>query len=378
MPPQSGPRALERIEALDPYSPGLSIDEIRQKYGLERVVKMASNENPLGASPLAVNAVRRHAPEMFRYPRGGNPRLVAALAAWHGIRANKIVVGNGSDEIIDLLIRMLAQPGLHNIVRFDPSFSIYPIQARIHGVEVRGQPLEKDFSFNFDALLNLTDGNTRLVFITTPDNPSGYCPPMEAVHELAAKLAVLRPEALLIVDEAYIDFADNERDFSLLANNILPENTAFLRTFSKSWGLAGMRVGYGILPERLAESYWRARLPFSVGVLSEEAALATLKDYCFREATLTAVREGRRGLQRGLEELGCQVWPSQANFLLFQPPARLTASRCYQGLLEMGIIIRPLNSYALPGHLRVSVGNPEENKLFLKAMRRLLAGDNKA
>lgn len=363
------------IRELDAYVPGLSIAEIQQKYGLSQVIKMASNENPLGASPLAQEAVRRHAPFLFRYPQGGNPRLVQALAGLHGVDPCRVAVGNGSDEIIDLLIRILAEPGKHSLACFEPCFSIYPIQGRISGVEVRRCPLEKDFSFNFDALLDLVDQSTRLVFVTTPDNPSGYCPPREAVADLARRLAGLAQDCLLVVDEAYMDFAEDEASASLLASDMLPDNTAVLRTFSKSWGLAGLRLGYGVLPPALAEYFWRARLPFSVNILAEEAALAALSDTAFRRATLDAVRQGRATLRDGLTKLGCAVWPSAANFLLFQlPPGAGTARDCFEALLRRGIIIRPLNSYHLPEHLRVSVGDAKENATFLAAMRDILTG----
>ena len=170
-----------------------------------------------------------------------------------------------------------------------------------------------------------------------------------------------------------MEFAENEASASLLASGTLPENTAFLRTFSKSWGLAGLRLGYGVLPSALAEYFWRARLPFSVNILAEEAALAALSDTACRRATLDAVRQGRATLCDGLAELGCTVWPSAANFLLFQlPPSAGTARDCFEGLLRRGIIIRPLNSYNLPEHLRVSVGNAKENTAFLAAMRDIL------
>ena len=364
--------ALPRIRELDAYVPGLSIAEIQQKYGLSQVIKMASNENPLGASPLAQEAARRHAPSLFRYPQGGNPRLVRALADLHAVDSRRVAVGNGSDEIIDLLIRMLAEPGKHSLACFEPCFSIYPIQGRIAGVEVRRCPLEKDFSFDFDALLRLVDQSTRLVFVTTPDNPSGYCPPRGAVADLAGRLADIAPDCLLVVDEAYMDFAEDEAGASLLASGALPDNAVFLRTFSKSWGLAGLRLGYGVLPPALAEYFWRARLPFSVNILAEEAGLAALADTAFRRATLDAVR--RATLRDGLTALGCTVWPSAANFLLFRlPPDAGSAKGCFEALLRRGIIIRPLNSYNLPEHLRVSVGDAGENAAFLAAMREILA-----
>lgn len=364
----------QEIMALKAYVPGLSIAEIQDKYNLPQVIKMASNENPLGMPPLAREAVERHAAGAFRYPQGGNPRLAKALGQRHGVDEHRVVVGNGSDEIIDLLIRILAIPGAHNIVCFNPCFSIYPIQGRICGVEIRRQPLEEDFSFNFAALLELVDANTRIVFVTTPDNPSGFCPPRAAVEALARDLAHKAPDCLLVVDEAYVDFAENEKAASLLASGIMPKNTAFMRTFSKSFGLAGMRVGYGILPDHLADFVWRARLPFSVNILAEEAALAALADDTFYNATQDAVRTGRKELFAGLTALGCKVWPSEANFLMFgMPEGAPTAAECFETLLVRGIIIRPLKSYGLPDLLRVSIGNQQENLAFLSAMADIIA-----
>jgi len=375
------PEPRSGIAGLKPYAPGLSIAQIQQQYGLSQVIKLASNENPLGASPLAQEAVRRHAASLFRYPQGGNPRLVSALAEHHKVAPQRVVVGNGSDELIDLLLRILAEPGRHSVVCFKPCFSIYPIQSRICGLEVRRQPLNADFSFDFEALLAQVDDTTRLVFITTPDNPSGYCPAREDVARLAEALARRAPQCLLVVDEAYADLADDETAVSLLAAGNLPENTAFLRTFSKSWGLAGMRLGYAVLPPEVADYCWRARLPFSVNILAEEAGLAALADTAFREATLRTVRQGRVCLSKGLQSLGCTVWPSAANFLLFSLPRQGQGSdaaheantrACFEFLLRRGIIIRPLTSYDLPGHLRVSVGDSSENAAFLAAMRDFL------
>ncbi|MDR2819692.1 MAG: histidinol-phosphate transaminase [Desulfovibrio sp.] len=363
-------RVRPEVQALDPYVPGLSIAEIQQKYGISQVIKMASNENPLGASPLVQEALCRFASYAFRYPQGGNPRLVNALATLHNIDQNRIVVGNGSDEIIDLLLRLLINPGKNSIVCCKPCFSIYPIQGRIAGAQIRLCPLNEDFSFNFDGLLGLVDADTRLAFITTPDNPSGYCPPRASVRALADRLTSAFPDCLLVVDEAYMDFADDEAGASLLAAHELPDNVVFLRTFSKSYGMAGLRLGYGVLPSSLASWFWRARLPFSVNLLAEEGGLAALADAAFREATLQATRDGRKMLTRGLADMGCVVWPSAANFLLFQPPGGAGSARaCFEFLLRKGIIIRSLNSYGLPEHLRVSVGNAQENNAFLSNMR---------
>ena len=361
------------IASLSAYVPGMSIAEVRERYGLSRVIKMASNENPLGVSPLVRKVLATSLEEAFRYPQGGNPALREALARAHHVSPERIVVGNGSDEIIDMLIRMLAVPGKHSVVCFEPCFSLYPIQARICGVETRRCPLSSDYSFDLDALFSLVDAGTRLVFVTTPDNPSGYCPPLTAMRRLAEQLERHFPRCLLVVDEAYMDFAGascgEAPRFSLLASGDLPANVAILRTFSKSYGLAGLRLGYGVLPAELAGFYWRARLPFSVNSLAEKAGLAVLRDSEFRRATLECIRSGRCRLTEGLRLLGCDVWPSEANFLMIRLPEGYGASSCFEHLLQCGIIIRPLSSYAMPDKLRISIGTKEDNEAFLEALR---------
>ncbi|WP_300705698.1 histidinol-phosphate transaminase [uncultured Desulfovibrio sp.] len=361
------------IASLSAYVPGMSIAEVRERYGLSRVIKMASNENPLGVSPLVRKVLATSLEEAFRYPQGGNPALREALARAHHVSPERIVVGNGSDEIIDMLIRMLAVPGKHSVVCFEPCFSLYPIQARICGVETRRCPLSPDYSFDLDALFSLVDAGTRLVFVTTPDNPSGYCPPLAAMRRLAEQLERHFPRCLLVVDEAYMDFAGascgEAPRFSLLASGDLPANVAILRTFSKSYGLAGLRLGYGVLPAELAGFYWRARLPFSVNSLAEKAGLAVLRDNEFRRGTLECIRSGRCRLTEGLRLLGCDVWPSEANFLMIHLPEGYDASSCFEHLLQCGIIIRPLSSYGMPDKLRISIGTKEDNEAFLEALR---------
>lgn len=356
------------VEAFEAYEPGLSIAEIAERYGLERVIKMASNENPLGTSPAAHEAIRRHASEVFRYPQSGNPRLVKALAAACHVDPKNIFVGNGSDELIDLIFRVRAVPGVHNAVAFRPCFGLYPTQARMAGVELRQAPLRQDFSFDFDALLALTDENTTLAFVTSPDNPSGRTASPE---ELKALARALPPACLLVVDEAYTEFAGPE--YSLLGQLQDVPNVALMRTFSKVYGLAGQRIGYGILPERIADYLWRVRLPFSLNVLAEEAAIAALDDTAFREETVALVRRGRERLSRELRAIGCEVTPSLSNFLMFRPPAgKVDAAAIHAGLLRRGIIIRALRSYHLPEWLRVSMGTDEENTLFLQSLREIL------
>lgn len=355
------------VLAFTPYSPGLSIDEIKERHGLQSVIKLASNENPLGASPLVQRVLTRRAEVVFRYPQSGNPKLVKAIAGYYGVPEACVVPGNGSDEIIDLLLRVKARPGLDNVVAFDPCFSIYRLQARLCGVELRQVRLNTDFSFPFEQLLAACDENTALVFVTNPDNPSGHA---VKAAEVAFLAKALPPRALLVVDEAYVEFAEPEEDYSVLHRLESLPNVAVLRTFSKLYGLAGLRLGYGVMPDWLADLLMRVRLPFSVNLLAEAAGIAALDDQHFRQATLETVRKGRAFLAAELARLGCTVQPSQANFLLFTPKA--PAGELFQALLTKGIIIRPLASYGLPDSLRVSIGSEPENQAFITALEELL------
>jgi len=357
----------EELVDFSPYSPGLSIDEIKAKYNLASVIKMASNENPLGASPRVVEVIKKFGPYAFRYPRKGNPELVEKLSDILNIPDEYIVVTNGSDEIIDLIIRVLAVPYRDNIVVFDPSFSIYRMQGKFHGISVKYVPLNKDFSFNFNGILDAVDENTKIIFITNPDNPSGYCLPSQEIIKFLHKI----PEnVLLVVDEAYVEFSDDPEYYSCVREVVNQKNLGVIRTFSKLYGLAGLRIGYGILPLKLSDYIKRVKLPFSVNFLAEKAAIEVLEDFAFVEHTRNTVIEGRRYLKEEMEKLDCLIYPSQANFLMFKPPTHATI--VFEGLLKRGIIIRPLNSYGLDDHLRVSVGREDENRLFIHYLKQIL------
>jgi histidinol-phosphate aminotransferase len=360
---------LIRPEVLEfkPYSPGLGIDEIRDKYGLINVTKMASNESPLGVSPVVQEVIKRNASLAFRYPSAGNPELCRTIGGHLGVDPERIVCGNGSDELIDLLIRVAALPGRDNLVAFKPCFSIYKLQSRLCGVEFRQCPLGPDFSFDWDSLLDLVDENTRIVFLTNPDNPSGFGAPFQEIESLLSRLP---GSTILVIDEAYIDFASPVDTFSSLGSSLKSERMVVLRTFSKMFGLAGLRLGYGVFPLFLADYLRRVRLPFSVNILAEKAGRAALEDDVFRQANLEVIVRGRDYLAAELDAMGCRVYPSQANFLMFRPTK--DAIVVFEELLAGGIIIRPLNSYGLPDLLRVSVGTEKENKALVSALKVIL------
>ena len=374
--PDSAPYIRSVVRQFTAYEPGRSIEEVRTTYGLDRVIKLASNENPLGASPRVQQAVREFAAETFRYPAGGNPRLLKVLGAHYGVDPERLIVTNGSDETIDLLFRVCAEPGVHNAVAFDPCFAMYVTQARMAGVELRQAPLNPDFSFPWDKLLHLVDERTTLVFVTSPDNPSGYAAKAVELEHLANALP---HHVLLVLDEAYVDFA-REEDGGEAAHSLLGAlkrhpHVAILRTFSKSWGMAGLRLGCGILPAHVAEHMRRVRLPFSVNILAEEAALAALHDTTFRAATLRAVAEGRAFLETALAGLGCRVVPSQANFLLFTLPENgPDGAAVNEALLRKGFILRWLKAYGMPSAFRLTVGTMEENRLLVAALADTLQG----
>lgn len=365
--PLTTPTPREAALRFAPYVPGLSIDEIKERYGLTSVIKLASNENPLGTSPLVQKAIIENASLAFRYPQSGVPKLQAAIARKHNLPEGMVAVGNGSDEIIDLLIRVLAEPGKSNILAFDPCFSIYKVQAKISDVEFRQTPLNPDFTFPWDAFLAAADANTAIAFITTPDNPSGYAPALADLLYVAAKLP---PTCLLVIDEAYMDFCDCEEAHSLLGHLQKIPNLAILRTFSKSYGLAGLRLGYGLMPEAIADVLRRVHLPFSVNLLAEKAALAALEDTAFYEETLRTVRTERPLLGAELAKLDFKVLPSQANFIMFKPPC--PAGMLFEKLLRKGIIVRPLKSYGLDDYLRVTIGTHHENQTLLAACKEIL------
>lgn len=364
-----------QVASFESYEAGLSMEEIRDKYGLDKVIKMASNESPYGISPKILQCIEQTASQAFRYPQACNPRLVHALASYFGkkysyITKNRIFIGNGSDEIIDLLFRVRTVAHEDNVVTFNPCFGMYTTQAKFHACELRQAPLNPDFTFNFEALLSLVDNKTSMVLVTSPDNPSGCLASKDDLIRLANALP---KSCLLVIDEAYIEFAGDEEEVSLIANLDSLPNVAIMRTFSKVYGLAGLRIGYIILPEQLAEYMWRVRLPFSINIIAQEAAIVALEDEAFKQKTIDLSIIGRTEISLGLKKLGCTVFPSASNFVMFQIPKKnITAKEFNIKLLEKGYIIRSLAAYKLPDYLRVSVGTEEQNHEFLSLCESIL------
>ncbi len=362
--------ALEKIIRphildLEPYQPGKPAEELDRELGIQGSIKLASNENPLGPSPKAVEAMRRALDGVHRYPDGSSWHLRRALAERLGVEGAQIVFGAGADEILELLAKVLLGPGDECVFAW-PSFAMYPIVVQGMGARSLRVPLDADLAHDLPALARAVTPRTKLVFVCNPNNPTGTSVGAEAFDRFAASLP---PSLVLAIDEAYVDFARRPDFPDSLAWIRRRPGTIVLRTFSKISGLAGVRIGYGVADPELAGYLQRARHPFNVSRLAEAAALAALEDEEFRERTRRTNAEGVEYLSRELRALGVEVWPTDANFVLARAGAGVQAR-----LLREGLIVRPLASFGMPEHVRISVGLPKENELLVKALRRLLEG----
>jgi histidinol-phosphate aminotransferase len=362
--------ALEKIIRphileLEPYQPGKPAEELDRELGIQGSIKLASNENPLGPSPKAVEAMQRALAGVNRYPDGSSFHLRRALAAKLGVDGEQLVFGAGADEILELLVKILLGPGDECVYAW-PSFAMYPVVVQGMGGRSVRVPLDAGLAHDLPAMARAVTPRTKLVFVCNPNNPTGTSVGAEAFDRFVASLP---PSLVLAVDEAYVDFARRPDFPDALAWLRRRPGTLVLRTFSKISGLAGVRIGYGVADRELAGYLQRARHPFNVSRLAEVAALAALSDEEFRERTRRTNAEGIEYLTRELRALGIEVWPTDANFLLARAGAGIQ-----QRLLRQGVIVRPLAGFGLPDHVRISVGLPEENELLIKALRRLREG----
>jgi histidinol-phosphate aminotransferase len=362
--------ALEKIIKphileLEPYQPGKPAEELDRELGIQGSIKLASNENPLGPSPRAVEAMRRALDGVHRYPDGSSWHLRRALAARLGVDGEQLVFGAGGDEILELLVKVLLGPGDECVFAW-PSFAMYPIVVQGMGARSVRVPLGADLAHDLPAMARAVTPRTRLVFVCNPNNPTGTSVGAQAFDRFAASLP---PTAVLAIDEAYVDFARRSDFPDSLAWVRRRPGTLVLRTFSKISGLAGVRIGYGVADPELAGYLQRARHPFNVSRLAEAAALGALEDDEFRQRTQRMNAEGAEYLSRELRALGVEVWPTDANFLLARTGAGIQAR-----LLREGLIVRPLAAFGMPEHIRISIGLPEENEALVKALRRLLEG----
>ena len=353
------------VAELDPYQPGKPIEELERELGIRGSVKLASNENPLGPSPKAVEAMRAAAEGVNRYPDGSSFRLREALSRRLGIEPNQLVFGTGADEVIGLIAKSFLGPGDEAVFAW-PSFAMYPIAVNGMGATPVPVPLDANLVHDLPAMAAAVGEQTRVILVCNPNNPTGTSVGAEIFDRFAAAL----PEGvILVVDEAYFEYVRRDDFPDSLGWVSRRPGTAVLRTFSKIYGLAGLRVGYGVMDPELAGYLERARHPFNVNLLGETAALAALDDHEHVERTLRVNREGAGILARELEALGIEVWPTDANFLLAK-----TGAGSYELLLREGVIVRPLDGFGLPEHVRITIGTAKENEKLVKALQRIREG----
>jgi histidinol-phosphate aminotransferase len=361
MPTDIAELAAPGVRGLQPYQPGKPIDELERELGIRDIVKLASNENPLGPSPAALAAARAALADVARYPDGNGFALKSTLAARHGVALAQVTLGNGSNDVLECAARAFVT-AQNEVIFSEHAFAVYPIVTRAVGATAVVTPA-RAWGHDLAAMHAAVNARTRLVFIANPNNPTGT---WLRSAELAAFLAELPAHVLAVVDEAYFeyvrepDYPDTSRWLERFPNLIVT------RTFSKAYGLAGLRVGYGLSSAAVADLLNRVRQPFNVNSVALAAASAALADpgHVARAVELNAA--GMRQIVDGVARLGLGVIPSVGNFVcvdLGRPAAPV-----YEQLLRAGVIVRPVANYGMPNHLRVTIGLPEENERFLAAL----------
>ena len=357
-------RVPEYIRTLVPYAPGKPIEEVEREYGIANSVKLASNENPLGPAPKALEAIRANLGHLHLYPDGDCFYLKNSLAKRLGVAPDEIIFGNGSNEIIELAARTFMRVG-DEAVMARQAFIVYKLIVQAVGGVAKEIPL-RNFTHDLDAIANAVSPKTRIVFLANPNNPTGT---IYRRAEWECLLDRLPEEVLIIADEAYFEYvADPEYPDSLRYHD-RGKTIVTLRTFSKLYGLAALRIGYGVASRDVIALMQRVRQPFNVNAVAQWAALAALDDKEHARRSLEANRQGMEFLNSELSRFGLPYVPSHGNFVLVRVG---NGNEVYQRLLSQGVIVRPMGAYEFPEYVRVTVGTMEENRRFIEALGRIM------
>ncbi|GGX60785.1 histidinol-phosphate transaminase [Saccharospirillum salsuginis] len=359
--------AVPGVQELSPYVPGKPTDELKRELGVEDVIKLASNENPLGLSPRVQEAIEGTLADLSRYPDGSGYRLKEALATRHSIDAEQITLGCGSNELFELVARAYLQPGMEAVMS-EYAFAVYPLVVQAAGAKAVVTPA-RNWGHDLDAMAEAINERTRVVFIANPNNPTGT---WISKGELKAFLKFVPEHVLVVLDEAYAEYVDQDNYPSGIKLQRKYPNLIVTRTFSKAYGLAGLRIGFGVSHPQVADVLNRVRQPFNVTSPALAAAEAALGDQAFLESSLSLNERGREQLNEAFDRLGLDTIPSVTNFITFKVGSSEKTAALHNGLLKSGIIVRPLASYGMPKHLRVSIGLEAENKRFIESLEREL------
>ncbi len=365
--------ASSYVHTLKPYQPGRPIEDLARELGLasaDDIVKLASNENALGPSPRAIEAMKKAASRMHIYPDGGTYALREAISRHIGMPASRIFPGHGSNEVIQLLGHVFMSPN-RSVVVSDYAFIVYRLVADLYQTPVISVPMQ-NYTHDLDAMLKAIRPDTALVFIANPNNPTGT---MVSGDDIERFMDRLPDHVVAVFDEAYVELVPDDEQPDTLRYVREGRNVFVLRTFSKVFGLAGLRVGYAVAPEEGVDLLHHVRQPFNVSAIAQAAAIAALEDEAYLESSRKLVANGLKQLGKGLDDLGVPFIPSKANFLLVNVG---DGQRIYEELQKRHVIVRPMSVYGLPQFVRVTVGTEAENDRFLRAVRDLKAGSELA
>lgn len=352
------------VAGLQPYQPGKPVEELERELGLKDIIKLASNENPLGAGQKARDVLRNFS-DVSRYPDGNGYQLKSALAEHHGVTTGQITLGNGSNDILELIARAILTPE-HEVIFSWHAFAVYPLVTQAVGARAVEAPA-RNWGHDANAMLAAVTKRSRLMFIANPNNPTGTWLRRDELRHL---LESVPEDLIVVVDEAYFEYVEEPEQPDCSAWLADFPNLLVSRTFSKVHGLAGLRVGYGISHSDLADLMNRVRQPFNVNSMALAAATAALQDRAHIARSVRTNRVGMQQLMKGLRDLALDYIPSAGNFLCvdLKQPAR----EIYHKLLREGVIVRPIDNYGMPDHLRVTIGLPEENARFIAALTKVI------
>jgi histidinol-phosphate aminotransferase len=353
----------EYIRTLIPYEPGKPIEEVEREYGIANSIKLASNENPLGPSPKALAAIREKLDQLHLYPDGDCFYLRRGVAQKLGVAPENLIFGNGSNEIIELAVRTLMRPG-DEAVMAEQAFVVYPLIVQAVGGRKKAVPL-RDFTHDLAAIGAAITPATRIVFLANPNNPTGTIFRRDEWERFLGKIS----RVLVVVDEAYFEYVEDPAYPNSLGYHAEDRAILTLRTFSKLYGLAGLRIGYGVAPKQLIDMMHRVRQPFNVNAAAQWAALAALDDVDHVKRSLEVNRLGIEYLQREFTRLGLEFVPSRANFILVRVGK---GQEVFEQLLSQGVIVRSMAGYQFPEHVRVTVGTMAENQKFIEALEKTI------